>query len=104
MKRTDMSVWVPIISCDEDIQFHLGIQDLMDCVLGSRKSALEFIENLKKEFKEEWSEFSDVSPYNVVSEVTKENCNWYGWEFIWTTEDKTSYNCAIFLQLTPIFN
>lgn len=105
MKRTDMSVWVPIISCDEDIQFHLGIQDLTNCVLGSRESALEFVENLKEQFKEDWSEFDDVSPYNVCPEkVTKENCSWYGWEFTWTVEDGECYDCAIFLQLTSIFN
>ena len=104
MKKTDMSVWVPTISCGEDTQFHLDIQDLMNCVLGSRESALEFIENLKEQYKKEWSEFSDVSPYNVYSEITKENCNWYGWEFTWTTEDEACYDCVIFLQLTPIFN
>ena len=99
MKRTGMSVWVPTINCEEDIEFHLKIQDLMDCVLGSRESALEFVENLKKQFKDEWSEFDDVSPYNVDSDITKENCSWYGWEFTWG-----EYDCTIFLQLTPIFN
>lgn len=103
MKRTDMSVWVPIINCSEDIEFHLKIQDLMDCVLGSRESALEFVENLKKQFKGEWSEFDDVSPYNVYSDITEENCSWYGWEFTWTQFGE-EYDCTIFLQLTPIFN
>lgn len=105
MIRTGLEVWVPMINCDEDINFHLGIQDLMDCVLSCRESALEFISNLKKEFDVfgEWSEFEDVSPYNFYEEVTKENCEWYGWEFVWTTSDGEKHKCSIFLQLTPIF-
>lgn len=104
MKNTGMSVWVPIIICEENIEFHIAIQDLMDCVISSRESALKFIEDLKKRFTKEWSEFDDVSPYNAFEEVTKENCGWYGWEFTWTTEKDEKYDCVIFLQLTPIYN
>lgn len=101
MKNTGMSVWVPTIICEKDIEFHISIQDLMDCVLSSRESALEFFTDLTKRFKKEWFEIEDVSPYWMFE--TKEECDWYGWEFEWVTPEDKKYECTLFLQQTPIY-
>lgn len=101
LKKMNATVWVPSFTCDNDFEMNVSMQDLADCAMLNKESALQFIEDLKETYKKEWSNFSDVSPCNVFEDVTEETATWFGWEFTWTSNEK-DYLCAMYIQEVPI--
>lgn len=98
-KATVDTVWVPRIYCDSDIEVNCSIQDLGNCVMVDREAVKDYFLSLVERFKEEWSDFSDVSDYPTDEEEAIPT--WYGMEFDWDFNGK-KYRCAIIVDEFPL--
>lgn len=98
-KATVDTIWVPHIYCDSDIEVNCSIQDLGDCAMVDREAVKDYFLSLVERFKEEWSDFSDVSSYSTDEEEAIPT--WYGMEFDWDFKGK-KYRCAIIVDELPL--